>query len=65
MEPTENIVNYKFGIFYYNKADQRFVVPKMNKSLGWTFNFAHPRSYIVMAAMVVIVPALTYLLLWM
>lgn len=48
MEPTENIANYKFGLIYFNKNDRRFIVPKRNKGLGWTFNFGHKRSYLVL-----------------
>jgi uncharacterized membrane protein len=45
----ENPVNWKWGIIYFNKSDSRVLVPKRNKILGWTFNFAHPVSYIVLA----------------
>jgi uncharacterized membrane protein len=55
MEPTEDGSNYKYGIFYFNKNDNRVIVPKRAKFLGWTFNFAHPVSYLIIAALVVIV----------
>lgn len=61
MEPTENIVNYKMGIFYFNKIDPRVIVPKKDKMLGWTFNFAHFRSYlclVLIAGCVWLVPFL-------
>ena len=31
--------NWKLGIFYFCRADQRIFVPKR---LGWTLNFARP-----------------------
>lgn len=52
MEPTENITNYKLGIFYFNKSDERFVVPKRERALGWTFNFAHIRTYVFLAVII-------------
>ncbi|WP_293787971.1 DUF5808 domain-containing protein [uncultured Pedobacter sp.] len=45
----ENPENWKWGIFYFNKNDHRLIVPKRIKILGWTFNFAHPLSYIIIA----------------
>ena len=59
MEPTENIANYKMGVFYFNKIDARVIVPKKEKMLGWTLNFAHFRSYLclaIIAACVWLVP---------
>jgi uncharacterized membrane protein len=44
----ENPVNWKWGIFYFNKSDSRTIVPKRHKILGWTLNFAHPVSYVVL-----------------
>jgi uncharacterized membrane protein len=55
MEPTENDSNYKYGVFYYNKDDKRIIVPKRVKFLGWTFNFAHPVSYLIMAALAIVI----------
>jgi uncharacterized membrane protein len=48
----ENLLNWKWGIIYFNKSDSRVLVPKRNKILGWTFNFAHPISYVVMALII-------------
>lgn len=43
----DNPENWKWGTFYFNKNDSRLIVPKRIKLLGWTFNFAHPISYII------------------
>ena len=40
--------NWVFGIFYFNSKDFRFILPKRNQMMGWTFNFAHPISYIIL-----------------
>lgn len=44
--------NYKWGIFYYNPGDSRFIVPKRNRLMGWTLNFAHPFSYLVLLSII-------------
>ncbi|HEY4198115.1 MAG TPA: DUF5808 domain-containing protein [Mucilaginibacter sp.] len=49
MDPVDNLMNYKWGVFYYNKNDIRTVVPKMTRGLGWTFNFAHWGGYFFLA----------------
>jgi len=47
-----NPQNWKYGLFYYNKSDRRFIVPKLNQMMGWTFNFAHRGSWIVFATII-------------
>ncbi len=47
--------NWKLGIFYFNKADQRIFPPKRLKYLGWTINFANPWSILAFVAMLVVV----------
>lgn len=42
-----NSDNYKWGIFYFDRSDYRVFVPKQNKWMGWTFNFASPFTYII------------------
>lgn len=62
MEPTQNDENYKWGIFYYNKLDHRFIVPKRLQMMGWTFNFAHERVYTISILILIIIFSLSYLL---
>lgn len=45
IEPTENPRFYKWGVFYYNPDDDRVLVPKKAKTMGWTFNFAKQKVY--------------------
>jgi len=55
MEPTEDSNNYKYGVFYYNKDDSRIIVPKRIKYMGWTVNFAHPLSYLIIGGILAVV----------
>jgi len=48
----DNDENYKWGIFYYNPTDRRLFVPKRNKLLGWTLNFANPWAYMVIVGII-------------
>jgi uncharacterized membrane protein len=36
--------NWKWGVFYYNKEDKRIFPPKRIPWMGWTINFANPKS---------------------
>lgn len=45
IEPSENPQFYKWSVFYYNPDDERILVPKRVKAMGWTFNFAKPEVY--------------------
>jgi uncharacterized membrane protein len=40
--------NYKWGIFYFNARDSRFILPKRNPWMGWTLNFANPYSWLIL-----------------
>lgn len=37
-----------FGPFYFNKEDSRIMVPKLNPSLGGTFNMASPYAIVIL-----------------
>ena len=45
------------GPFYYNRKDPRLIVPKYNPSLGWTFNFASPYTYLTLIGITLILVA--------
>jgi uncharacterized membrane protein len=45
--------NYKWGIFYFNPKDPRFILPKRNSGMGWTLNFANPYSYLVILGIII------------
>ena len=44
--------NWKWGIIYYNKEDNRLFPPKRVPMMGWTINFANVWSIIAMIALV-------------
>lgn len=39
--------NWIWGIFYYNKEDQRLLPPKIIPIMGWTVNFANRNSVLL------------------
>lgn len=43
--------NWVWGIFYYNPKDKRIFPPKRNPNMGWTVNFANPKSVLFLIAM--------------
>ena len=49
--------NWK-GLIYFNKKDPRIIVPKLNPSFGWTFNFGNTYSYLIIGAILIAVAVL-------
>jgi uncharacterized membrane protein len=47
----DNPDNWKWGLFYYNKLDNRIFPPKRIPGMGWTINFANPYSYLAFLAL--------------
>lgn len=45
---------YYLGFLYFNKEDKRVIVPKVNKMLGWTLNFARVQTYLIIALIVIV-----------
>ena len=45
---------WKWGVFYYNPMDKRIFLPKRT-GLGFTLNFAHPVSTVIMLALIVFI----------
>lgn len=41
-------MNYKWGVFYFNRKDPRVVVPKRHKMTGYTLNFGVTYTYILL-----------------
>ena len=46
---------WKLGLFYYDPADPRILVPKRIPVLGWTINFANKVSWAIAFGIVVLV----------
>lgn len=55
IDPVDNPAFYKFGVLYYNKDDFRMIVPKKDRMLGWTLNFAHRTNVISFFILLVII----------
>ena len=53
--------NWKFGGFYYNKDDERLFPPKKIAWMGWTVNFANPKSVVLFVVILVIAIGLPFL----
>jgi uncharacterized membrane protein len=53
-DPVNNQVNYKWGIFYFNTKDTRIIVPKRNRFMGYTLNFANPLAWLVIVLIILI-----------
>ena len=47
---------WRFAVFYFDENDPRIWVPKRT-NLGWTLNFAHNASWLVLAALLLSVVA--------
>lgn len=44
--------NWKFGCFYFNPEDKRIFPPKRISWMGWTVNFANPKSIVAFLIMI-------------
>ncbi len=52
---------WKFGAFYVNKNDPSIFVEK-RFGVGWTANFGHPMSYVILVVPLVLILAIAFLL---
>jgi uncharacterized membrane protein len=52
--------NWKYGSFYYNKDDERLLPPKRIAWMGWTVNFANPKSILVFVFILIVELSLIY-----
>ncbi len=57
----ENPDNWHGGIFgvYESEADSRVIVPKKNPKMGWTFNFAKPQAWLLLAGILLLAATIT------
>jgi uncharacterized membrane protein len=60
-EWIENSKYWKLGIIYYNPEDKRLMPPKRVAAMGWTINFANPKSIAVVIALVLVVWGILHL----
>ena len=52
---------WKFGVFYVNKNDPSIFVEK-RFGVGWTANFGHPMSYVILVVPLALISAIAFLL---
>ncbi len=45
--------NWKWGCIYFNKEDQRLLPPKRIAWMGWTVNFANPKSVLLFIVLLI------------
>lgn len=50
-----NPANWKLGFVYFCRADQRIIVPKRIRGLGWTINFARPLALPFLAFIIALI----------
>lgn len=55
--------NWIWGIFYYNKEDKRLLPPKRITIMGWTTNFANPKSVLFMIGIILFFVFVNFMIL--
>lgn len=53
-DPVDDNTHYLWNVFYFNKEDDRIIVPKRTRGLGFTLNFAHPGIYLIMVVLLLL-----------
>lgn len=59
--PSDNPDNYKWGIFYFNRKDNRIIVKKQDRIRGFTINFGNPYTYLVFLGLAAAILLVRYL----
>ena len=54
--------NWKFGVFYFNKEDKRIFPPKRIDWMGFTVNFANPKSILAFLIMIAFFSFVVYMI---
>ena len=54
--------NWKFGVFYFNKEDKRIFPPKRIDWMGFTVNFANPKSILAFLIMMAFFSFVVYMI---
>nr|WP_315145583.1 DUF5808 domain-containing protein [uncultured Flavobacterium sp.] len=54
--------NWIWGIFYYNKEDQRLLPPKRIPFMGWTVNFANRNSVLLFVFILLLIILIVYII---
>ena len=59
---SKNPKNWKFGVFYFNKEDKRIFPPKRIDWMGFTVNFANPKSILAFLIMMAFFSFVVYMI---
>ena len=59
---SKNPKNWKFGVFYFNKEDKRIFPPKRIDWMGFTLNFANPKSILAFLIMIAFFSFVVYMI---
>lgn len=54
--------HWKWGLFYFNKEDKRIFPPKRIPWMGWTVNFANPKSILAFLIMLAFFGFILYMI---
>ncbi len=60
-DPVDDPENYRWGVFYFNQKDERAIVPKRNRWMGFTLIFANPLFWMVILTFIAIAVLLSRL----
>jgi len=55
MDPVDDDRYYKFRVFYFNKNDERVIVPKRIRPFGFQINFARKEAIGVLIAGILVI----------
>ena len=61
-KPEQDNSHWIWGIFYYNKNDDRIFPPKRIPWMGWTVNFAKTKSILVFLLMMAFFGFIVYMI---
>jgi uncharacterized membrane protein len=59
-DPIDDMDNYRWSVFYFNKDDRRIIVPKRMGLPGWTLNFARWETWLIVVSFVVLAIMASY-----
>lgn len=57
---NQNSENW-YGILYFNREDSRVIVPKRVQGMGWTLNFGHTLTYVLIAVIIGLIIIFKYI----
>jgi uncharacterized membrane protein len=59
-DPIDDMDNYRWSVFYFNKDDRRIIVTKRMRLLGWTLNFARWETWLIVVSFIVLAIMASY-----